>query len=229
MLTFGIAVAGLSFVAPDHDRETGKPLLRLAGTIVVVAGACVVAHVVTPLIALGINPATGTPDHTLSFPWEPVFWHYLFGLFDRAVLSTSVSTLSFWRGMGVAMAIVLPLLLLPRFLWLHKLEPEERARVREVAIDPAFLDGHSSPSRICEDLIGWFTKRRRTSESKETTREMDRSEQALELLVTEKQRQLEARRAALTRGLRSQSRGLAYEAGCRASRELDLALGAPAN
>jgi DNA primase len=80
----------------------------------------------------------------------------------------------------------------------ERLDPDERARVREVAIDEAFLDGHSSPSGICEDLIDWFAKRRRSSEGRETTRGMDNSEQALQLLITEKQRQLEARRAALS-------------------------------
>lgn len=79
-----------------------------------------------------------------------------------------------------------------------RLDPEQRARVREVAIDPAFLGGNLSPARICDDLIRWFTKRRQSSESREMTREMDRSEKAFELLITEKQRQLEARRAALS-------------------------------
>ena len=78
------------------------------------------------------------------------------------------------------------------------LEGEMVVRMREVAIDDAFLEGHSSPVRIRDDLIRWFAKRQRSNEGKNVTRQMGSAESdALRTLLAEKQRQLEERRAAL--------------------------------
>jgi hypothetical protein len=81
----------------------------------------------------------------------------------------------------------------------ERLDPEQSARMREVAIDDSFLQGESDPRRIRDDLIGWFSKRQRTTASRIVTRQIgSSSEDALQLLITDKQRQLEERRAALS-------------------------------
>ena len=116
IFVFGAVVAGLSRFVLERDSTEAMSLQSLGLIVTIVSGLCLVAHVVLPIYRFGINPVIETRQFSPSLPWEANFWHFYFGLFDRAVLSTRVDTFSLLRGMGVAAAVLVPLPLLLRLL-----------------------------------------------------------------------------------------------------------------
>jgi hypothetical protein len=77
-----------------------------------------------------------------------------------------------------------------------RLDEESSARLREVAIEAEEFEPEATPDKVLGDLLGWFDKRRQTAERRETTRRFRESSADPGSLLAEKQRQLEARRAA---------------------------------
>ncbi|MGH0036192.1 MAG: DNA primase [Myxococcota bacterium] len=77
-----------------------------------------------------------------------------------------------------------------------RLDEESSARLREVAIEAEDFESDATPDRVLGDLLAWFDKRRQAAQMRETTRRFRESSADAGSLLAEKQRQLEARRAA---------------------------------
>jgi DNA primase len=77
-----------------------------------------------------------------------------------------------------------------------RLDEESSTRLREVAIDAEDFESDATPDQVLGDLLAWFDKRRQVAEMRETTRRIRESSADPGSLLAEKQRQLEARRAA---------------------------------
>jgi len=78
----------------------------------------------------------------------------------------------------------------------ERLDAEAAARLRRVAVDEWAQDGDTPPQRMLDDILVWFTKRRRAAEKNQVTREFLDPEADHDDLLARKQKQLEERRAA---------------------------------
>ncbi len=78
----------------------------------------------------------------------------------------------------------------------ERLDAEAAARLRRVAVDDWVQDSDTSPERMLDDILSWFTKRRRAAEKSQVTREFHDPDADHDDLLARKQRQLEERRAA---------------------------------
>lgn len=126
LLVFGAVLGAGSWLHRWRHGGDSGPLLGFGVTVAAVAGLCLLAHIAVPWWEVGKNPVTQTRSGSPTPPWRGLFWHFLFGLFDRAVLSTDTGRLAFFRGMGVALAVVTPPLLLAVVLWRRVMEPRAR-------------------------------------------------------------------------------------------------------
>ncbi|MFT5694572.1 MAG: DNA primase [Myxococcota bacterium] len=78
----------------------------------------------------------------------------------------------------------------------NRLDGEAAARLRSVAVDDLGEDSETTPEQTLADVLGWFAKRRRAAAESNLTQRLRDPNADLEDLLAQKQKQLEARRAA---------------------------------
>lgn len=125
LLLFGATALALGLTARRIDG-TASPLgIGMAVTATAVLGLAL--HIVLPLLRFGLNPVTEARAFQMTLPYDPSFWDFFLGLFDRAVLSTSVDMGARLRGIAVTALLVIPTAALAARVVSGRLEDRERA------------------------------------------------------------------------------------------------------
>jgi hypothetical protein len=81
------------------------------------------------------------------------------------------------------------------FLVEDRLDEEARPKLRAIAIDDSPFDEGRDVSRVLDDLVGWFERRRLDARQRDLNRRMRDPNADQEALLAEKQAQLIERRA----------------------------------
>jgi hypothetical protein len=110
LLLFASAALCLSWASRRRREEDAAPPLGLAAAVAVTAALALALHVALPALSHGVNPVTEARAYQMTWPFEARFWSFFFGLFDRAVLATSIGPAATLRGMVVATALAIPML-----------------------------------------------------------------------------------------------------------------------
>jgi hypothetical protein len=131
LFLFGAAMLAASAIARTGNGGR-DPFPHLVLAITAVAGVCLVLHVWLPFAAHDANPITESRVHELTPAWRFEFWQFLFGLHDRAVLSTALGWTSTLRGIVVLAIAALPILGLT--IRLARAEFDERQRTLAIVL-----------------------------------------------------------------------------------------------
>lgn len=136
---FGGGVASLA-----GSRRAGADGRGLGAAIAALAGLCLTAHVLLPLHHFGVNPVVETREHRVTVPFEPEFWWFWSGLFDRAVLSTAADRGAHQRGLGASAAVAFAVPGLALLLVRGRLRPEARRAAVVLAASLSAVLGYAA-------------------------------------------------------------------------------------